>query len=485
MLRTSRLTKEDKQVLEQASILVVDDDKEVLKSLEHLFKTYNVKHIKLLDRWRKHEVLQTLNSFDVIILDVNLWSPHHEIMPEVLHSTLEEIRQKDKELPVILYTNYSEFTIIREALRLGATDYILKSEDNIILLRAIINAIKYRKAVKIVKRVEEEIHNWAETYKLVGVSKAIKEIQEQIKIAAKTDSHVLILGETGVGKEHVARLIHYYSPRAKEPFVVVDCSSITETLVPSAFFGHVEGAFTDAKESKGFFRQADGGTIFLDEILNLSITSQRTLLRVLDRDITKKRTLTIVPIGGMPVEVDVRVIMATNRNPEEEIRENRLAPDFYQRISTITIEVPPLRKRPEDIPLLLEYYLKKFRSELGKETPTQFSKQALEVLTKYDWPGNVRELRNLVERLVTFANSETITIEHIQKFFPGIFNVSAEYPFSVVMTFDKIIPLQEASRNFEKEYITTVIKLTNNSKSKAAQLLSIDRSTLYRKLERK
>ncbi len=312
---------------------------------------------------------------------------------------------------------------------------------------------------------------------IIGKSPAIRKVFKLIEKVAPTESTVLILGESGTGKELVARAIHAKSKRAKGPFVPVNCGAIPEELLESELFGYERGAFTGANRSKpGRFELANGGTIFLDEVAEMSPKLQVKLLRVLQERVVER-------LGGeRPVPVNIRIIAATNRDLEAEVRAGRFREDLYFRLNVIPIRLPPLRERREDIPLLVEFFLKKFCER--EEVPLKrLSEEAMERLLNYRWPGNVRELENLVERLVILSESEVITEEDLPEHIRNaekdlsVFDISGELP-------EGGIDLQEFLRDIERALIVKALKAADGVKSRAARLLNINRTTLIEKMKR-
>jgi len=281
---------------------------------------------------------------------------------------------------------------------------------------------------------------------------------------AESRSTVLITGESGTGKELIARAIHFNSPRSPRPFVAVDCSSLAETLLESELFGHVRGAFTGAvMTKKGLFEEADRGTCFLDEIGNISLAMQAKLLRVLQEHEIKR-------VGGTEtIKIDVRMVAATNQNLEELVAEKRFREDLFYRLNVVSIQLPSLRERPEDIPLLADHFLNKYASQNNKPV-CRISPEAMDVLTRYRWPGNVRELENVIERAATLSNTNLIIPEDLPR------RLQMELSQIAISSLPSSLPLSE----LEKLYIQKVLEETGGNKKKAADILGIDRRTLYR-----
>jgi two-component system nitrogen regulation response regulator NtrX len=301
----------------------------------------------------------------------------------------------------------------------------------------------------------------------------MRDLKEQLSVAAVADTRILITGENGTGKELVARQIHNSSPRASKPFVDVNCAAIPEELIESELFGHVRGAFTGATNDRtGRFEQADGGTLFLDEIADMSLKTQAKVLRVLQEQ-------KFEPVGGRTtIQVDVRVLAATNKDLTDEIREGRFREDLYFRLAVIPLSVPALRERRQDIPLLIEHFLDHFATELGRR-PKSASPQAMDCLVHYQWPGNVRELRNLAERLMIMTRGDTIELSDLPA---PIRTESSSDNLDQLLTQD-FGSLKEARDHFESRYIEQQLQRSNGNVSRAARELGLERSNLYRKIK--
>jgi len=328
------------------------------------------------------------------------------------------------------------------------------------------NALNQYKMETELHRLKEEIRQDKD---IIGASEAIRHLKSQIASAAPSDGRVLIHGENGTGKEIVARSIHDASLRADKPFIEVNCAAIPEELIESELFGHTKGSFTGASEDKdGKFIQAHGGTLFLDEIGDMSLKTQAKVLRVLESQ-------KVEPVGGTEFKkVDVRVITATNKNLTEEIKQGAFRDDLFYRINVIPIHVPPLRERIEDIPLLVDHFLTEFSLKSGQKKK-QIAGAAIGLLQKNDWRGNVRELKNFVERMVIMVPSDRITAYDM----PADIREQVKDPDLIV---DDLSSLKKAKESFERRYILEKLKESNYSVSRAARLLNIERSNLYRKM---
>jgi two-component system, NtrC family, response regulator len=380
---------------------------------------------------------------------------------------LSEARALDPEIVVIVMTAYASVETAVEAMRKGAYDYITKpfiNDEIRVMLRRALNERHLSRENRHLKRELRERYRFEN---IVGNSEAMQRVYRLIEKVASISSNVLIFGETGTGKELVARAIHYNSERAERPFVAVNCGALTESLLESELFGHVKGAFTGAITNKeGFFRKADKGTLFLDELSEVSPGLQVKLLRAIqERE--------VIPVGGRePLKFDVRFIAATNRKLEEEVRKGAFREDLFYRINVIAIQLPPLRQRQEDIPLLVHHFLLKHAQRLGKAA-MKISREAMHVLVNYEWPGNVRELENIMERTVALCESDTIAPADLP-----------EKLTQVKIAIRDLDDYQLTLEALEEQHIKKVLQRVEGDKVKAAQILGINLSTLYRKLAR-
>ncbi|RKY85236.1 sigma-54-dependent Fis family transcriptional regulator [candidate division KSB1 bacterium] len=439
-------------------ILIVDDEKKMRDSLSDILSFKGYKTIKAKNGEETMNIIVN-DVVDLILLDIKM--PGMDGI-----KTLREIKKIEPHLPVIMISGYGTIRDAVEATKLGAYDYIEKPVEAERLFLTVQNALE-RSLLQLENiRLQEDI---SKKYFMVGNSKAIKKIHLLIKKAAPTNAKVMIIGENGTGKELIAKAIHNNSRRAGGPFVRVNCASIPEELIESELFGHKKGAFTGAYTDKdGKFFLADKGTIFLDEIGDMSLRTQSKVLRVLQEGEFER-------VGDTEIiNVDVRVISATNKNLYKEIREKKFREDLFYRLNVITITVPPLRKRKEDIPMLAEYFLKEFTEENNKDIKG-FTKSALKALIDSPWRGNIRELRNVIERIVILSDKEFIDSS-------DVFNALSLYmpdekkPSSTVY--------KEAHREFEKKFIVNNLIANNWNISKTAESISIDRTTLYKKMKK-
>jgi DNA-binding NtrC family response regulator len=348
-----------------------------------------------------------------------------------------------------------------QALKRGAYDYITKPVDPDELSHLVDKALEHRRTRREVVRLRENLNEVSPGTELIGKSPAIRKVLELIEMVAPTEATVLITGESGTGKEVVARAIHAAGPRRYMPMVTIHCGALTETLLESELFGHEKGAFTGAQyRKKGKFEVADGGTVFLDEISDISLKTQTDLLRVLQEK-------EIVRVGGnQPIKVDFRAIAATNKNLETLVKEGAFRPDLYYRLHVFCIDLPPLRDRREDIPLLVNHFLNKFCLATSRPVP-QITPEALDILMRHDWPGNVRELENAIERALVVGRANEIR--------PGdlAFQFQGDAPKGG-QTLDDV----------ERIHIERILRETQHNLSRAARILDIDRTTLYNKLRK-
>ena len=441
------------------NILAIDDDLDFLKNLSSVL---NYNHYRTLTTNNPLEVLELLKKdhFHCILLDVQM--PGMDGL-----SLLKEIKQQFPAIPVIMVSGRSTLSIAVKAIKQGAFDFLEKAADLDRLLITLNNAINHYNWQKERDLLISEL---IDQYQMVGQSPAMLKIFNQIDFVAPTDSKVLITGETGVGKELIARAIQLKSKRSTKPFIRINCAAIPETLIESTFFGHKKGSFTGAyKDQPGKFELADGGTIFLDEIGELPMHAQAKLLNVLQDG-------EIETIGAtQSKKVDVRVIAATNKDLTELINRNRFREDLFHRLNVFHIHVPPLRERIEDIPLLVDHYLKYYTEEYNKKI-LGVSPEGLNLLMEYDWPGNVRTLRNIISRAVMFAHEKMISAEEI--------SLALEMDDHHSLYTDQTMSLAEYLERQERYFLRQTLLLCHGNKQQAAQKLNIDRATLWRKLKK-
>ncbi len=454
----------------QGKILIVDDNEDLLKAAKMFLK----RHIAQVDIEKNPEAIPSLmanEDYDVILLDMNFTKDVSSGSEG--YYWLEKILQIDPSAVVVLITAYGDIQMAVKAIKAGATDFVLKPWENEKLLATLFSAMRLRETldeVQTLKIKNQEINQAInEKYSdIIGQSTAMQRIFQTIDRVAHTDANVLILGENGTGKELIARAIHRNSGRKNESFVSVDLGSITETLFESELFGHKKGSFTDAKEDRpGRFEMANGGTLFLDEIGNLSMPLQAKLLTVL-----QNRRVSRVG-ANKETAVDIRLVCATNMPLYEMVKENRFRQDLLYRINTIEIEIPSLKDRMEDIPLLATHFLKQYSARYDKKI-SKISEGALARMHKHPWPGNIRELQHSIERAVILSNATVLQPED----FNFALNVGKEAE-SGGLSLDQF-NLDEV----EKLLIRKVLKKYNGNITQAASELGLTRSSLYRRLEK-
>jgi len=398
---------------------------------------------------------------DLVILDV--WLPGLDGL-----TTPERMRERRLEAAVGATSGHGNIESAVRAIKMGAFDFVekpLSLEKTVLVVR---NALRQRQLEAENRALRAHVDR---QFVMVGESRSMRQLREQIAMAAPTNGRVLIFGENGTGKELVARSVHMLSRRRQGPFVEVNCAAIPEELIESELFGHVRGAFTGAvADRRGKFEIADGGTLFLDEIADMSLKTQAKVLRVLQEQVVDR-------VGGASsVKVDVRVIAATNKDLPAEIRAGRFREDLFFRLNVIPIFVPPLREREEDIPLLADHFMRQLSREYGRR-PKTIDPAAMAILRRHAWPGNVRELRNVVERLMIMVPGDVVRPEHLN--LP--MGAGSEAPPAAAD--GPIVPLAEARERFEREYILRALAAQQGNMSRTAELLGVERSNLYRKMK--
>jgi two-component system nitrogen regulation response regulator NtrX len=445
------------------SILIVDDEAGVRAALAGILSDegYAAEAVQ-----SGEDGLRALEArrYDLMLLDV--WMPGLDGL-----ETLERARVLDPELPVVVISGHGNIETAVKAVRLGAQDFVEKPLSLEKVLLVVKNTLRQRRLEDENRSLKEQVeHRWI----MVGESLPIERLRADIAQAAPSNGRGLIFGENGTGKELVARNIHAQSLRAGGPFVEVNCAAIPEELIESELFGHTRGAFTGAQAAKkGKFELADGGTLFLDEVGDMTLKTQAKVLRVLQEQ-------KVEPVGGTgSVLVDVRVIAATNKNLEEEIRRGTFREDLYFRLNVIPFQVPPLRDRREDIPLLARHFLAAISAEYGKR-PKQLAPEALDALMAQPWPGNVRELRNTIERLVIMTAGDRIEARHLPA---PLLSAAALPPAAGAPAPAAFASLAEAREDFEKRYIWRKYQECGGNMSRTADALQVERSNLYRKMK--
>ena len=443
-----------------ASILVVDDEPGVRSSISGVLKDEGFD----VDTANSgEECLEKANdaSYDVIVLDI--WLPGLDGL-----TTLQRLRERQIDSQVVIISGHGNIESAVRAIKMGAFDFIEKPLSLAKTVLVVRNALRQRDLEAENRFLRAKVGQQQPTT-MVGESPAMNRLREQVLLTAPTNGRVLILGENGTGKELVARTIHQASRRKSGPFVEVNCAAIPEELIESELFGHVRGAFTGAVADKpGRFEQAHGGTIFLDEIADMSLKTQAKVLRVLQEQVMER-------VGGTQrIKVDVRVLAATNKDLPAEIRAGRFREDLYFRLNVVPIFVPPLRERQQDILLLAEHFMALLAAE-DRKKPKRIAPEAAARLQQYSWPGNVRELRNVIERLLIFVSGDTATAQDLA--FLGRDGV----PDAPVQS-GPVVPLSEARDQFEKDYILQTLAAQGGNMSRTAEVLGVERSNLYKKL---
>ena len=457
------------------TVLVVDDEAGVRSSLAGILGDEGYA-VETVDSGEAALKALEARRFDLVLLDV--WLPGADGL-----EVLERIRERDAELPVVVISGHGTIETAVKAVRLGAQDFVEKPLSLEKTLLAVRNALRRRRLESELRDLRERLD---ERYVMVGESPAVKRLRAEIAQAAPSNGRVLIFGENGTGKELVARQVHAQSHRASGPFVEVNCAAIPEELIESELFGHTRGAFTGAHAArKGKFELADSGTLFLDEIADMSLKTQAKVLRALQEQ-------RIEPVGGTGgVDVDVRVIAATNKDLESEIRAGRFREDLYFRLNVIPFHVPLLRERREDVPLLVRHFMRQLCAEHGRR-PREVSDEAIAALARLPWPGNVRELRNIIERLVIMTPGDRIELEQLPASLvapPGDPR-AADAALAPTGAAPALEPrraedstLLAAREEFERRYILQRYHECGGNMSRTAEALGVERSNLYRKMK--
>ena len=441
-------------------ILVVDDEEIIRDSLFYILE----KEGYIVDKAENGKIAyekMIANHFDLVITDIE--------MPMMKGTELlEKIKTLNYQTSVIMITAFGSLETAITALRNGASDYILKPVEFDELLIKTKRLFEIRELLLENRVLREEIHRKYDFENIIGKSSSIKKVYEMIEAVAETDSTVLISGNSGTGKELVARALHYKSHRKNKPFVAVNCGAISENLIESELFGHKKGAFTGAIfDKEGYMKAANGGTLFLDEISEMPPQLQVKLLRaVQEKEYTPVGTTVSLP-------VNTRFIATTNRNLEEEVKAGRFREDLFYRINVVDIHIPSLKEREEDIPLLADHFLDKYRKELNKNIKG-IDSEAIRAILNHEWKGEIRELENIIERAVIFCKGDMITLQELP---PSFKPKSDEIDFSISGSLD------DSVRKFEKDFIMRALENNDNNKEKTADALRVGLSTLYRKLK--
>ncbi|HEY1340726.1 MAG TPA: sigma-54 dependent transcriptional regulator [Bryobacteraceae bacterium] len=445
--------------MKQRRILVVDDEEGIRQSLSGVLEDegYAVEAVE-----SGEACLAALpgGEFELVLLDI--WLPGMDGMDTL--ARIQEMPFAERPVVVII-SGHGSIEAAVKATKLGAFDFLEKplSIEKVSVVAK--NALAHRKLA--IENLELKAETGGRP-RIIGESVPMKALRQQLALMAGTNGRVLIYGESGTGKELVAHAIHALSPRAAETFVEVNCAAIPEELIESELFGHSKGSFTSAHETKiGKFQKADGGTLFLDEVGDMSLRTQAKVLRALEEQ-------RFEPVGsGTSVQVDVRVVAATNKNLDEEIEHGNFREDLFYRLNVIPFFVPPLRDRREDIPLLADHFLREFTTAYGRK-PKELTTEAYRILTEYPWPGNVRELKNLIERIVILNPQVRVDARHIP-----LSSSRRQHDRPL----DRFGSLQEVREAAEREYILKKLEETNGNVTRTAELLGLERSNLYRKMK--
>jgi len=445
-------------------ILVADDEEIMRDVLSTLLGSENYK-VDLAHNGTQTLELVKEKDYNVVLLDL--------MMPDMDGlQVLEEFRKSESSPVTVVLTAFASIEKAVKATKLGAFDFITKPFKNDEILLAVKNAAEHRHLLEENLRLKKSLKERYSYRNIIGKSAPMQQVFDLIAQVSPSRSTILIQGESGTGKELVAKAIHAASGRADGPFVAINCGNIPSDLLESELFGHVRGAYTGATNSKkGLFEIADGGTLFLDEVATISMEIQGKLLRVIQEREFRR-------LGGLEsVKVDVRIIAASNTDLEAGVQQGTFRNDLYYRLNVISIKLPSLRERAEDIPLLVEHFIKKYSDENGRETCT-IDPAAMKYLMDYDWPGNVRELENAMERVVVLSPAATVSPDLLPR------NITSALPDSSMRIPGDGVPLKERVGNFEKALILSALEKTEWNQKKAARLLAVNTTTLSEKLKR-
>ena len=440
--------------MSRAVVLIVDDEESIRETLSGIFEDEGYDVVAAASGEEGIRAAKE-SAPDIVLLDI--WLSGMDGI-----ETLKELREEYTDLPVIIISGHANIELAVKATRMGAYDILEKPLSMEKVLLTVYRALEKRN-LELENRTLRR--NLEKKWTMVGKSAKMQHLREQIRMAAASNGRVLILGESGSGKELVAHLLHENSQRAGRPFVEVNCAAIPQELIESELFGHEKGSFTGAFETKkGKFEQANNGTLFLDEVGDMSMQTQAKVLRVIE-------TQEFQRVGGNKnIKVDVRIISATNKELNEEVKKERFREDLYFRLNVIPMKVPPLRERPDDIPLLVEHFLEYFAAEYGQQ-PKKITPDAIRILQKFSWPGNIRELKNVLERIVIMTPS--LTIMPADLFMPE----------ATMSDYFSINSLKDARDLFEKDFISRKLEENAWNISKTAEILDIERSNLHRKIK--
>ncbi len=458
--------------MEREKVLIVDDEVNILTILTAILKDEGYEIRKAATPDETKEIVEKWHP-DLVLLDL-VFKGYEETGIDILRF----IKKVDPYIQVVIITGHATIDTAVEAIKLGAYNYLtkpLKLEEIKIHTRRALETRKVRlENIELKREVERYRNLEALNWEIIGNNKKFRQVLEIAKKVAPTDATVLLTGESGTGKELVARLIHNLSRRSRNKFVAINIAAVPEEIVESELFGHEKGAFTGADKKKtGYFKEADGGTIFLDEIGEASPKLQVRLLRVLQYG-------EFYPVGSTKLEkVDIRIIAATNKDLKELVKTEKFREDLFYRLNVVHIDLPPLRERKDDIPLLINHFLKKFAQKYRGEMKT-LTHRALSALIHYSWPGNIRELENVIERMYILSGDETIDIDVLPDYLKDELQIDQISEKDIeTMTPESVLPLDEV----ERRYILKALEVFNWNRKKAAEALGIDASTLYRKLK--
>ena len=450
----------------KAHLLLVDDDPNTLASLSRAFRLAGHEATVCDNAGRALELLRT-DSFDLILSDV--------VMPGKSGlELLEDLKKAGVKTPIVLISGQANIEMAVRATKLGALDFLEKPLSTDKLLVTVENALR-------LSRLEDEnreLRHRLGKHELIGSGPAMSRLLAQIERVAASETRVCILGETGTGKELVARAIHEKSGRRENAFVTLNCAAVPAELIESELFGHEKGAFTGAAAKHGGkFEQADGGTLFLDEIGDMPLAMQAKLLRVLEEGEVER-------VGGdKPIRVNVRVVVATHRNLEDLVKQNGFRRDLFHRVYVFPLALPPLRERPEDFPELVQHFARQVAAQNGWKEKA-FAEDAIADLRRYGWPGNVRELRNVVERLVLLAGEGAVSGADVRMILPGAGGTTAERPGGLATSYAASSgTLAERTEAFEKQVLLAEIRKHNFHMTNVARALGLERSHLYKKCQ--
>lgn len=446
------------------TILIVDDEKDIRTSLGGILEDEGYQIVSAASGIDAIEVVRE-DLPDLVLLDI--WMPGMDGL-----ETLEKLKSYFPNITVIMISGHGTIETAVRATKLGAFDFIEKPLSLDKVLITVVNALR----MKELRAENDELRRVAgNEHELIGDSAKMVALRDQIMLVAPTTASVMVSGVNGTGRELVARSIHYYSQRHNKPFVAINCAAVPEELIESELFGHEKGAFAGAlSQKKGKFDLADGGTLYLGEIGDMSLKTQAKILRILH-----ERSFERVG-GNRLVTVDVRIIAATNKDLDNEIRQGRFREDLYYRLNVVPFRVPALRERADDIPQLVQHFVNLFTRKEGRD-PIQFLPESLEILKQYHWPGNVRELKNIIERILIMTPGRTITCDDIPDLRGG--HIEPEYSLPTTVGALSLATLREAREEFEREFIIQKLEENDWNISRTSEIIELERSNLHRKIK--